>query len=286
MASDAWRLVSKALGVAPVIRAAIGGRPALHVERYFFQARRQQVPALPSMALIVHLGGARVTGGKLSGLTANFIPSFSVLVPAGCPSEWFLEGAVDVAVFYFSDANCPRARSLLRQMGEATTTYPFSDGLISAAARQIVDELGHGTKADLAFIRKLGTIIVDQAQRVLGGHSGQHISPDRLQLGRLKAVIDWIDRHLPMELTNKILAEQAGLSESYFRHVFSRALGSSPSRYVQQRRLERTRELLGSTNMSIANLATECGFVSPSYLTTCFKAKYGMTPARFRKAVG
>lgn len=286
MASNAWQLVSKTLGATPVISMAIGGRPSLHVERYFFQARRQQVQALPSMTLAVHLGGARVSGGKLSGLSANFIPSFSVLVPAGCPSEWFLEGAVDVAVFYFSDAHCPRVRSLLKLMGEATTTYPFTDGLISAAALHIVDELGHGADANPAFIRKLGTIIVDQAERVLAGHSGQHISPDRLQLGRLKAVIDWVDQHLQLELTNTLLAEQAGLSESYFRHIFLRAMGSSPSRYVQQRRLERARELLGSTNMSIAHLATECGFVSQSYLTTCFKAKYGMTPARFRKAVG
>ena len=285
MAINAWQLVSKTLGASPVIGAAIDGRPPLYVERYFFQARRQQVPALPSMILAVHLGGARVSGGKLSGLAANFIPSFSVLVPAGCPSEWFLEGAVDVAVFYFSDVNCPQVRSLLKLMGEATT-YPFTDGLISAAARQVVDELSHGTTANLTFIRKLGSIIADQAERVLAGHAGQHISPDRLQLGRLKAVIDWIDQHLTQELTNAMLAEQAGLSESYFRHIFLQAMGTSPSRYVQLRRLERARELLGSTNMSIANLAAECGFVSQSYLTTCFKAKYGMTPARLRKAVG
>ena len=50
-----------------------------------------------------------------------------------------------------------------------------------------------------------------------------------------------------------------------------------------KQRVERARELLANTNLPIAHLASECGFVSQSYLTTCFRTTYGMTPARFRR---
>ena len=82
-----------------------------------------------------------------------------------------------------------------------------------------------------------------------------------------------------------MLARQVGLGESHFRHVFARSFGVSPNQYVQGRRLERARELLTLTSRPIAHIATDCGFASQSYLTTCFKARHGVTPARFRRAL-
>jgi AraC family transcriptional regulator len=286
MPSSPWQSTRKVLRTRPVISAEVGCNPPLWVERYFFQARRQQVPALRAASLVVHLGGARASGGRLHGQASNYIPSFSVLVPADCPSEWFLEGPVDIAVYYFSDMNCARVRNMMKHLGDVMTTYPFTDSLISAAALQMVSELGHGKSANHSFVRRLGAVIVDQTERVLAGRAGQHISPDRLQLGRLRAVLEWINRNLSTAITNSILADQAGLGESHFRHMFGQAMGTSPSRYVQQQRLERARVLLNTTNLPIANVAAECGFVSQSYLTTCFRSKYGITPARFRRMAG
>jgi AraC family transcriptional regulator len=67
--------------------------------------------------------------------------------------------------------------------------------------------------------------------------------------------------------------------------VFVKAFGVSPNQYVRQRRLERVRELLALTSRPIAHIASDCGFTSQSYLTTCFKARHGVTPARFRRAL-
>jgi len=148
-----------------------------------------------------------------------------------------------------------------------------------------VEELARGPGADARFLEDLSRLLIRQTERVLRGRAGNRLSPSRTQLGRLRSVLAWIDRHLGEELTNAALARQAGLGESYFRHVFARAFGISPSQYVQQRRLERARELLTVTHLPIAHIATECGFASQSYLTTCFKARHGATPARFRRAV-
>ena len=72
----------------------------MRVERYMFQARRQRLPALQCAVLVVHLGGARVSGGKLHGRPSSFVPSVALFLTPGCPSEWFPEGPIDVAGIY------------------------------------------------------------------------------------------------------------------------------------------------------------------------------------------
>jgi AraC-like DNA-binding protein len=43
-------------------------------------------------------------------------------------------------------------------------------------------------------------------------------------------------------------------------------------------RLERGRQLLKTTDMTISQVAYEVGFATPSYFTTCFRQQYGMYP--------
>jgi AraC family transcriptional regulator len=191
-----------------------------------------------------------------------------------------------VAALYFTDPQSAPVRRLMRTLGSDANTYPFADGLVSAATVQMINELSRGAGADQVFVRKLAAIVVDQTQRVASGLTGQRLLPDRLQLGRLNKVLQWIGRNLGEQITNALLAGQAGLSESYFRHMFLKAMGMTPNRYIQQQRVERARDLLTNTNLPIAHVAAECGFASQSYLTTCFKGAYAMTPARFRRNAG
>ena len=283
MARPPWELIRRALGVRPVLSIEWQGRAPLRIERYFVHVRRQRLPALPVMAMAVHLGGARVSGGSPRGRAAHYIPSAAVLVPPGCVSEWFFGGAIDVAVLYLTDADGMQPRRLLRALPDPTMTFPFADGLVSAATTQLISELSLGAQADHGFVRKLIDVILAQTERVVAGRAGRRISPDRLQLGRLKQSLQSIGEDLGASLSNRELARQAGLSESHFRQVFRQAMGTTPNRYVQHQRLERARELLANTNLPIAGVAAECGFASQSYLTTCFRAAYAVTPTRFRR---
>ena len=285
MATNPWRTVSKALGVRPVISAEVGHRRTIRVERYMFQARQQRLPALDCAVLVVHLGGARVSGGKLHGKSSSFIPSVALFLTPGCPSEWFLEGPIDVAGLYLPAVTGERLSRLVPDAHGGPAEFSFSDPLVTAGTLQLVEELQRAPAADARFLEDLARLLIRQTERVLLGRAGSRLSPSRTQLGRMRAVLEWIDRHLGDEITNAALARQAGLGESYFRHVFAKAFGASPSQYVQQRRLARARELLTVTHLPIAQIATECGFASQSYLTTCFKATHGATPARFRRAL-
>ncbi|MFD0202954.1 MULTISPECIES: helix-turn-helix transcriptional regulator [Saccharothrix] len=67
-----------------------------------------------------------------------------------------------------------------------------------------------------------------------------------------------------------------------FGRAFKAATGTSPHRYVTQRRVERAAELLARTDLPIAEIALRVGLASQSRLTTVFRTAIGATPHTYR----
>jgi AraC family transcriptional regulator len=260
----------------------IGGVP-LRVDRYIFQLNACDVPALDSMVLACHLGGARATIGRPSGRPFDFIPSSSAVFQPGFASRWMFGGAIDIAMFHFLDGSHELVLQLQRLLAARGKSAPFSDPLVGASAQQLLGEIGRSSTPNLGYLARLSELMIEQACRVLEGKTSRNIPPDALQLGRLQGVLEWMQQNLSNELSNAELAERAGVSESHFRRIFHDAMGMTPHRYVQRLRLERVHELLTRTSFSIARVAAQCGFNSQSHMTACFSAAYGITPARARQ---
>ena len=281
-----WEQVSKLLGVVPVVSGvlAIGsaGTQSLRAERYFFQATQRQIPALPAMVLLSHLGGARAHEGPAEAQQFDSIPSFSAAMAANCATEWRFDGAIDVAVFYFYEPLSGDAIRLQTLLSSMPGLVPFNDGLVSALARQIVDELSQ-ERTDAAYLARLAALMLEQACRALEGLRSAAIRPPNLQLGRLEVVLGWMQANLAASLSMAELAQRAGISTSHFRRLFLQAMGSTPHRYILRLRLQRAAELLTQTDLAIERIAQDCGFGNQSHLTASFKAAYGVTPARMKK---
>lgn len=78
------------------------------------------------------------------------------------------------------------------------------------------------------------------------------------------------------------LAAAAGLSRFHFCRLFKKETGRSPWQYVLDRRVERARELLLGSPLSIKQIATHLGFDNPDYFARLFKRACGVTPRRYR----
>jgi len=78
------------------------------------------------------------------------------------------------------------------------------------------------------------------------------------------------------------LAVSLDLSYDRFRHIFKEHTGLAPYQYHLQLRINRAKELLAETNMSIKELATALKFESPYHFSTIFKKKTGMSPTQWR----
>jgi len=88
-----------------------------------------------------------------------------------------------------------------------------------------------------------------------------------------------------MESTLSIqdIAEELGIGYSSFRKLFKEYTGVSPLSYFQDIKLQRAKELLRATQMSIKEIAYVLNFDSPDYFSTQFKKKTGKRPSDFRE---
>ena len=78
------------------------------------------------------------------------------------------------------------------------------------------------------------------------------------------------------------LARVAGVHPSTLTRAFRRHYRMSIAEYVRTAKLERALALLRTSDLSIGEIAAECGFVDQSHFTRRFRAKYGGTPGQFR----
>ena len=79
------------------------------------------------------------------------------------------------------------------------------------------------------------------------------------------------------------IAQLAGVSRRQLERLFKQYLGSLPSRYYLELRLQRARQLLRDTNHSIVQVGLMCGFSSGSHFSTAFGALFGKTPREERQ---
>ena len=106
---------------------------------------------------------------------------------------------------------------------------------------------------------------------------------------RNQAHVDMISRarlrireSLESSLTIQQVAEEMGVSYSNFRKLFKEHTGLSPATYQQDLRLQRAKELLSTTAMSIKEIAYRLNFDSPDYFSAKFKSKTGHKPSDLR----
>jgi len=99
--------------------------------------------------------------------------------------------------------------------------------------------------------------------------------PVYLHLLRAK---DVIDSQYARELDVPALARAAHASTAHFSRSFKDAFGETPHQYLLRRRIERAKELLRSTELSVTEVSLEIGFQSPSSFSNAFRDLVGERP--------
>jgi AraC family transcriptional regulator, glycine betaine-responsive activator len=99
---------------------------------------------------------------------------------------------------------------------------------------------------------------------------------------KLGRVIQIMEQSIEDPISPATLARDVGLSTRQLERLFRRYLDRSPKRYYMELRLQKARNLLMQTDMSVISVALACGFASPSHFSKCYRAHYGTTPYRER----
>jgi AraC family transcriptional regulator len=100
----------------------------------------------------------------------------------------------------------------------------------------------------------------------------------------IDGVITYINQNIYEPLSLSQLARYIGYSPSHFSRIFKERIGLSPQYYVASLRLQKAKNLLLRTNLSVRDIALEIGQQSLGTFTTRFSERVGVTPSQFQNS--
>jgi AraC family transcriptional regulator len=140
----------------------------------------------------------------------------------------------------------------------------------AGANEQFVDRVT--TALNVRFARAYGGM--DFPRPLVSGG----LTPWQLRLARFT-----INANLDGDFSLEQIARECRLSVSHFARAFTRSTGISPHRWLMQRRVEVAKDLMLTTDSSLAEISLRCGFFDQSHFTRVFNEATRETPARWRQ---
>jgi transcriptional regulator GlxA family with amidase domain len=210
-------------------------------------------------------------------------------------------GAVCVGVFLLAEAgllNGRRATTHWKFGRELAARYPgvrvehdplwVKDGNVYTSAG-----ISAGIDLALAWVEEdCGAALAHDAARELvlflrrpGGQPQVSVSlaSQASDMASIRELQIWIAEHLEARLSVDDLADRVAMSVRNFERVFTREVGTTPSQYVLQMRVEAARRLLERTDGGLKRVASTAGFGSVDVMRRAFVRLLGITPRRYRE---
>jgi transcriptional regulator GlxA family with amidase domain len=102
----------------------------------------------------------------------------------------------------------------------------------------------------------------------------------------VRELLAFIEEHPEAPLTVTALADKIGMSVRNFTRVFGAEVGVTPAAFVERVRVEAARRLLESTERSVADVASACGFAGADAFRRAFGRCVGLSPSEYRARFG
>ena len=245
--------------------------------------------ACDSVLLVCGLGGRSARDPALSAWLNKMAPAVrrlgAVCVGAFLLAEaGLLDGRRATAHWKFGRelaARYPRVRvehdPVWVKDGNIYTSAGFSAG-IDLALAWVEEDCGAGLAHEAArelvlFLRRPGG--QPQVSVSLASQASEMTKVRELQI--------WIAENLQTRLSVEALADRMAMSARNLERVFTREVGSTPSQYVLQMRVEAARRLLERTDRGLKQVASAAGFGSVNGMRRAFVRLLGISPARYRQ---
>jgi AraC family transcriptional regulator len=158
-------------------------------------------------------------------------------------------------------------------------TRPMSDDFIRVAIEQLLS-LVHSRQdtdnllADSAILAIVAGLAKHSSKRVARAKRG-------LADWQVRRVMEKLESMQDVSLAE--LAESANLSQFYFARAFKQTTGLPPHHFQQRLRIERAKDLLTTTPLSVTDIALRVGYGSSQTLARVFRQNVGATPSEYRR---
>ncbi|MCU0446572.1 MAG: AraC family transcriptional regulator [Microscillaceae bacterium] len=172
--------------------------------------------------------------------------------------------SLDIPPFIIKD-NPGLARIIKEVVVESMSNFPGKNRVIKIKTEQIVVEA-------IRYILKEG-LFVEQ----LATNSTYFKDP------RLIDIFTYIKEQLGGDLSNKVLANVANVSEDYVGQYFKMLTGINPQDYIEYQRMEMAVNLLRTSKKSIREIGQEVGYKDTAYFCRRFKMMFGIPAGKMRR---
>ncbi len=96
---------------------------------------------------------------------------------------------------------------------------------------------------------------------------------------------EWMIKNFSSDIDFRALSSRFGFSQRTLNRRFRQASGKSPLQYLQELRIDKAKELLRTSNYSIAEVAFTVGYHDSAYFTKLFRQSVSLTPREYRLLV-
>jgi AraC family transcriptional regulator len=207
------------------------------------------------------------------------------LTPATAPVSVRLHDAIELISLYLEPT------FMRRIMAEVTDADSFELVPQFKLSDPLIYQIGVALKANLESPGVYDRLYIESMATAISAHLLQHYSTQKLKAQnysnglpqtQLRQVTEYINEHSAQNPSLMQMAEIVQMSPYYFSRLFKQSTGLTPHQYLLKCRTEQAKRLLRTTNLSIAAIATQIGFVDQSHLARHFKRYVGMPPSQFR----
>lgn len=153
---------------------------------------------------------------------------------------------------------------------------------LHAALSQLARQEGEGANHTEAMMQICAFICRLQVKARKQFTSLRAVKPSTQKeiIQRLYRVQQYIRNYYDTDIDLQTLSEEALLSKFHLLRYFHQAFGITPHQYLIQYRLEKSKELLQASGLSVKSIAQKVGFANTPSYSKAFKKKYGFSPAK------
>jgi AraC family transcriptional regulator len=283
--------------VKPLLSSAFSSWSTLLVRTYEDpDVSRLKLPAVPDPLIIVPYSGAntrleRSMAGKT--VRAQVGKGRIWFVPAEEDSQWHWKNQTSEKIacvhLHLSREQLWKAAEEAAEADSGRVQlldrFPTTDPLIENIAFALKEELETGNPGGNLYADTAGQML---AVQLLRHHATLPLGVKEYKGGlppyRLRQVIEYVHAHLGEEVSLDALARLSGMSMYHFARLFKQSTGESPYRYVIRLRMEKARQLLRETSLSVTAIAFQLGYHHPGQFFRTFGYYTGATPQQYRLA--
>ena len=140
-------------------------------------------------------------------------------------------------------------------------------------------------RTGLARIAAIMTALWRVFEQVAGPVETDLANDSTLPDQRVAQAEDFMRNHLGDSISVEDIADHVRLSRPHLTALFAKYRSIGPATQLRQLRVERAKQLLQRTNLTIKEIALSCGFVCPNHFSRVFSQTAGQTPSAFRSEI-